>query len=373
MNGPNPAAGADAGEPLRDLGSGYPDPALLPPLRPALDAIDLSRQLVDNVGSVVPAFEDAVRARYAGDGVPVGDVAVFSGALDAIERLLTAHTAPGAAVLVEDPGYPPVHFLVAALGLKPVPVPVDGQGMVPEAVAGLAAGARALITSPRAQNPTGAVTTPGRAERLRAVLAAHPGLLTIEDDHAGDIAGPAYATLAGEGRARWAVVRSASKSLGADLRLAVLAADRQSMALVRGRQRRGPGWTSGLLQQAVLYQWTDPSALAALERAKAAYAERRAALLAALSAHGIEGTGESGLNVWIPVPDEADEAAVVDRLREGGYRISAGRRYRRQSAPAVRVTVSTLLPEQAPGLAGLIAAAVGAGARDRRVKEGQPV
>lgn len=367
MNVPNQAAGADAGGLLRDLGSGYPDPALLPPLGPALDSIDPSRQLVDNVGSVVPGLEDVVRRRFAADGVPAGDVAVFSGALDAIERLLIAHARPGAGVLVEDPGYPPVHLLVAALGLKAVPVPVDGQGMIPEAVDELAADAQALITSPRAQNPTGAVTTPGRAARLRTVLAGHPGLLSIEDDHAGDIAGPAYATLAGPGRGRWAVVRSVSKALGADLRLAVLAADRQSMVQVRGRQRRGPGWTSGLLQQAVLHQWIDPAAREALAAAKAAYAERRAALLSALSAHGIEGTGESGLNVWIPV---ADEAAVVDRLREGGYRISAGQRYRRRSAPAVRVTISTLRPEEAPTLAGLIADAVQA-PRDRRAKEGQ--
>ncbi len=383
MNAPSrPAGGADAGPRLRDLASGNPDPLLLPPLRPALDAIDLSRQFADNVESVVPALADLARQRFAADGVPAGGVAVFSGALDAIERLLLAHTRPGASVLVEDPGYPPVHFVVAALGLKAVPVPVDGCGMVPDAVAELAPGASALIMSPRAQNPVGAVTTPERAAALGAVLDAHPSLLTIEDDHAGDIAGPAYATLAGAGRPRWAVVRSASKSLGADLRLAVVAADASTTAAVRGRQRRGPGWTSGLLQQAVLHQWTDPAAQEALRVAKAAYAERRAALVTALAARGIEGTGESGLNVWIPV---ADEDTVVSRLREGGYRISAGLRYRRRSPTAVRVTVATLRPEEAPPVADLIAEAVAAGPScapastaaeagpgGRRTREGQP-
>jgi DNA-binding transcriptional MocR family regulator len=366
----------DAEPPLRDLASGYPDPLLLPPLRPALDAIDLSRQLVDNVDSVVPALLEVARQRYAEDGVPDSHVAVFSSALDAMERILLAHTRPGASVLVEDPGYPPVYFLVAALGLKTVPVAVDAEGMVPEAVAELAGGAAALIMSPRAQNPTGAVTTPERAAALRAVLAPHPGLLTIEDDHAGDVAGPGYATLADPERGRWAVVRSASKSLGSDLRLAVVAADSATGTKVRGRQRRGPGWTSGLLQQAVLHQWTDPAALAALRAAKAAYAERRDALVAALAAHGIEATGRSGLNVWVPV---ADEDAVVARLHDAGFRISAGVRFRRNSPTAVRVTVSTLLPEEAGHVAGLIAEAVAAAEarRDRaagsRVMEGQPV
>lgn len=342
---------------MRDLASGNPDPRLLPPLRPALDAMDATRAAVNNVDSVLPGLAQAARARFGAARIPVRDVAVFSGALDAMERVLVAHLTPGDRVLVEDPGYPPVAFLLAALGLRIVPFGVDEAGLLADGLAGALPAVAAMVVTPRAQNPTGAALTPARATALRAVLDEFPDLLVIEDDHASDIAGAEAVSLTSGGRARWAVIRSASKSLGADLRLAVMASDQATMTMVRGRQRRGPGWVSGLLQQVVLHQWTAPAPLEQLGAARAAYAERRQALIGALAGHDIGATGLTGLNVWIPV---ADEAFVVAHLREAGYAVSAGQRFRRQSGPAVRITISTLAPSEAPAVADAVAAAVAA-------------
>jgi DNA-binding transcriptional MocR family regulator len=125
--------------------------------------------------------------------------------------------------------------------------------------------------------------------------------------------------------------------------------------MVRGRQRRGPGWVSGLIQQIVLHQWTNPGALDALRAAKAAYAQRRAALIEALARRGIEATGLSGLNIWVPVSDEDFTAA---RLMDAGYRLSAGRKFRHVAPPGVRITISMLPPEDAGALAEVLADAV---------------
>jgi DNA-binding transcriptional MocR family regulator len=351
------AIDASASTRVRDLASGNPDPALLPPLRPALDALEPVRTVVNNVDSVLPELAGLARERFARDRIPAESVAVCSGALDAMERVLVANVAPGARILVEDPGYPPVFLLLAALGLKAVPGPVDESGLTPDGLARTVADVQALIVTPRAQNPTGAATTPDRAAGLRDVLREHPDVLVIEDDHAGDIAGPDACTLVEGGRSRWAVIRSASKSLGADLRLALLASDPTTMAMVRGRQRRGPGWVSGLLQQIVTYQWTTGTAIEALRHAKLTYEQRRSALLTALAARGITASGRSGLNVWIPV---ADEDGVVDRMRRAGYAISAGRRFRRSSPTAVRITISTLAPDEAEAVADAVAEAIAA-------------
>ncbi|MFX5521787.1 transcriptional regulator PtsJ, partial [Acinetobacter baumannii] len=61
---------------------------------------------------------------------------------------------------------------------------VDAEGMTVEGLrAALADGVRAVICTPRAHHPTGASLTEQRAAQLREVLADHPYVLVIEDDH----------------------------------------------------------------------------------------------------------------------------------------------------------------------------------------------
>jgi DNA-binding transcriptional MocR family regulator len=156
------------------------------------------------------------------------------------------------------------------------------------------------------------------------------------------------------GHERWAVVRSVSKSLGPDLRLAILAGDATTVARVEGRQRVGTGWVSHVLQEMVETLWSDRKASARLAAAAAAYAERRRALLEALARRGIAARGRSGLNVWVPVPEEA---AAVARLAEAGWAVRAGERYRIKSPPAVRLTTSRLEAKDAERLADALARA----------------
>jgi DNA-binding transcriptional MocR family regulator len=346
----------------RDLVSGNPDPELLPAIGPVLAGLTPGVRLYGESPNL-PALVDLAHAQLDEDGVPAGPIAVVSGALDGIERALAAHARPGDKVVVEDPGYPPVFDLLAALGLAAEPVRVDRGGPVPDALdRALAARPVALVATPRAQNPTGAALGAERAAELARVLDRHPDVLVIEDDHAAQVAGAPYRTLAA-GRRRWAVVRSVSKALGPDLRLAMLRGDQDTVGRVEGRQLLGPGWVSHLLQATVAALWTDPATTRLLERAARAYADRRAALLAALARHGIGGHGDSGLNVWIPVQEEARTAAA---LLDAGWAVAAGEPYRLRSAPALRVTVASLRDrDEAEQLAAALAAALAPARRTR--------
>jgi DNA-binding transcriptional MocR family regulator len=346
----------------RDLVSGNPDPELLPAIGPVLAALAPGVRRYGERPNL-PALVDLAHAQLDSDGVPAGPVAVVSGALDGIERALGAHARPGDRVAVEDPGYPPVFDLLAALGLAAEPVRLDHAGPVPDALErALAARPVALVATPRAQNPTGAALGAERAAELARVLDRHPDVLVIEDDHAGQVAGAPYRTLAA-GRRRWAVVRSVSKALGPDLRLALLRGDQDTVGRVEGRQLLGPGWVSHLLQATVAALWADPATGRLLDRAAGAYAGRRSALLAALARHGIAGHGDSGLNVWIPVPEEVRPAAA---LLDAGWAVAAGEPYRLRSAPALRVTVATLRDQdEAEQLAAALAAALAPARRTR--------
>ena len=337
---------------LRDLATGNPDPALLP-LLPALAG---GPSPLYGTSSHLPELVRLARRQLAADGIPAGQVTLMGGALDAIERVLQAHVRPGDRVAVEDPGYPGVLDLVAALGLVPEPLPLDDAGARPEGLQrALRAGARACVLTPRAQNPTGAAFDEKRVRALRQVLDAHGDVLVIEDDHAGPVAGSAPLTLCGEGRARWAVVRSVSKWLGPDLRLAIVAGDAETVARVHGRQALGAGWVSHVLQRLVLRLWTDPGASRRLATAAASYARRRDALIRSLAGQGIRAFGRSGLNVWVPV---AEEAATVTHLAAAGWAVRAGERYRLKSPPAIRVTISALPESDSARFAADLASAL---------------
>jgi DNA-binding transcriptional MocR family regulator len=288
---------------------------------------------------LLPALVDRARQAGADDGLDAEHLLVVGGGLDGIERVLEVHLRLGDRVGVEDPGYPGSLDLVRALGLEPVGIEVDDQGLVPDALdAALAQGITALLHVPRAQNPTGAALTDPRAAELRRCLAAYPEVLVIEDDHAAPIAGAPAVTLTA-GRARWAVVRSVAKWLGPQLRLGILFGDEATTDRVLARQRLGVGWVSQLLQHLVAVTWEQAEADGTLRRATAAYAERRGALLAALGSRGIAATGRSGLNVWIPVEEEVP---VVQGLAELGWGVAAGEAFRLDSGPGVRVTTALL-------------------------------
>jgi len=342
----------------RDLRTGGPDPALLPPLPPLRATGRLYGE-----PAVSPALGRVARERLAADGIDTSHLAVVGGALDGVERVLGAHLRPGDTVAVEDPGYGAVLDLVVALGLEVTPLHVDERGAVPEALArALESGARAAVLTPRAQNPTGAAWDGRRAGELAAVLRRHPGALVIEDDHAGPAAGTPALTVC-RGLPTWATVRSVSKWLGPDLRVAVLAGDPTTVSRVEGRQALGAGWVSHLLQDSVARLWSDPAIGALLERAAQTYGRRRRALTAALAAEGLVATGSSGLTAWVPV---RDEHSVVEGLVERGWAVTPGERFRIASPPGIRIAFATLAEDEAPELARALADCI----RRRPVRDG---
>ena len=344
-------------EGLRDLAGGHPDPAFLPELRPPA----LVRPVVGShrASPRLERLEELTRAWFARDGVPAEHVTFAHGALDCVARLLSVELRPGDGVAVEDPGFHHLLDLVPALGLRAVPVAVDGEGMEPQALrAALRGGVRAVVCSPRGQCPTGAYLTPSRRDELVAVLSGFPEVLVIEDDHNADVAGARGACALAGSVPRWAQVRTASKHLGVDLRWAGVACDAATLARHDGRLLMTSGWVSHVLQETVSGLLADESVARLVAAGEAAYSERRSALIGALASYGIGAVGASGLNVWVPV---RDESAVVNGLRSRGWWVAAGARFRIASPPAVRITTAGLGVGDAGRLAGEFAGVLGEG------------
>lgn len=338
----------------RDLAGGNPDPELLPDLTPFLRKIEPPRRLYGGE-PVLPELRELAAAEFEADGIASEEIAVVSGALDGVERALQANLRPGDIVAVEDPGYAGLFDLLRAIGLALRPVPVDAQGMVPGGLAeAIDEGVAAVVVNPRGQNPTGASLDVERAGELRKLLDRAPEVMVVEDDHLGSIAGPPRLTLTA-GRQSWAAARSAAKSLGPDLRLAVMAGDAQTISRVQGRQSVGPQWVSHLLQRLVAMLWADPGVARTLRSATDTYGERRERFAAALTERGIEVEASAGITAWIPVPEEAQ---IVQALLGKGWAVSPGAPYRLRSERAIRVTVSTLREGESGELADVIVEAM---------------
>lgn len=339
---------------LRDLASGNVDASLLPQLQGGAAAwAALAASACYEAPVDLPALQAEARQWLTAQGLPCEQVGVFSGTLDAVERALRAHTHPGERVAVEDPCWPPMVALLHSLRLKPVPLPVDGEGLcVPDAA--VLQGCAALVLTPRAHNPTGAAVSPARWKALRRQLQALPHLLVVLDDHWGPLSSAPLA-MAASLPALWLHVVSVSKFLGPDLRVALATGSPALLQSMRAQQTLGPRWVSRILQGLAADLWRQMREGSALAQAGGSYAARRQTLVQALALHQVAVPPGEGLHLWLPV---ADEAAVVQSLASRGWAVQAGTPLRLASAPAVRVSLGECKPLDMPRLAADLAQAL---------------
>jgi DNA-binding transcriptional MocR family regulator len=337
-----------------DLASSFVAPALAPQVGRALERVAARRPDITRYeeNAKLEALVAHAEAELGRAGVDATALSFAGGTLDGLERVLEAHLRPGDRVGVEDPAFARMLDLLGALNLQPVPIAVDDEGLVPDQLDhALARGLDALIVTPHGQNPFGASLSEPRAATLRDLVAGRE-LLLVEDAHGWDV-GQRPLTLTA-GHPRWAVIRSLSRLLGSDVRVAFVAGDRETVARVEARQAITTSWVSRLLQEVVAEMLSAKAVHRELRTAAAAADERRVALLTALERRGVRGHGRSGLHAWVPV---REEAFAVPRLLDAGYAVLAGERFRLRTPPAVRVTTALLPPAEVDPLADALAEA----------------
>lgn len=308
---------------LRDVGTGNPDPRLIPDPSPALATV-AGRPVLYGEPVIDRGLDEWAREWISKDLAHLDfGITVTSGAVDAVERLLAQALMRDDAVALEDPCFLASIHTVRLGGYRAVPVPVDDQGMTVDGLrAALDAGVRAVICTPRAQNPTGSSLTAARAAELRGVLVDHPYVLIIEDDHFSMLSQRRYESLIGPEHRRFALVRSVSKFLGPDMCLAIAATDATTAERLAMRLSPGTTWVSHLLQRLTLTQLTDESVLSQIADAREHYAARNAAFASRLREHGLDSPATDGLSLWIELPTPA--RIVAERLMRRGWLARTG-------------------------------------------------
>jgi DNA-binding transcriptional MocR family regulator len=337
-----------SGFPL-DLSTGVPDPALLPAFPDVSGPATAPTSYLDE--PVLADLDALLRATWP---YPPDRLAIFDGAMDAIDQIASGLLRLGDRAVVENPCFPPLLDLLEALGVRAVAVETDARGALPSSLAAaLAERPAAVFLQPRALNPTGASWSGSRAESLAAVLAPVDAYV-VEDDSAGDVASSALHSLGRLLPSRTLHVRSFSKSHGPDLRLAAVSGPATVLDPILERRLLGQGWTSRLLQNLLFRLLTLPGPVAAVRHARISYARRRAMVVAGLHEHGIVLPPGDGLNVWLPVRDE--QAALLT-LATHGIAAAAGTAFTvGPGAPHLRITTGLVTTGHAR-VAGHLAAA----------------
>lgn len=236
-----------------------------------------------------PALRRAIQRYLAvarGIDCELEQLLITTGFQGAIGLLAAALLRPGESVWVEDPGYFMARDALALAGARPVPVPVDGEGLDVAAGRALAPRARLALVTPAHQFPLGhTLSLPRRLALLAWAEAA--GAWIVEDDYDGEFhyAGrppPALKSLDRAGR----VIHAGTfgKVLFPGLRLGYLVLPETLVEpLLRARRLLAP--LAAALDQATAADFLEEGHLARhVRRMRRLYGERRAALAGALTA-----------------------------------------------------------------------------------------
>lgn len=278
-------------------------------------------------------------------GVPAHpeQVLVTAGGQHALLVLLSVLFRPGDRVAAGNLNYPGLMSAAALLGIKLVPVALDAEGVIPEALEEACAreGVRGLYCMPGAHNPTTATPGSARQERL-AELARSRNLLVIEDAAYALTTEQPLSSLANLVPERTFFVASVSKMVAGGLRVAFVKSPPEQVERL-GLGITGTTWMASPLCAEIAASWILDGTADGTMRRKRAEAARRNDVAGKVLA-GREYAGPRyGYFIWLALPEPWRAADFERAAGLRGVVVIAGDSFAVGQTPApaaVRVSLS---------------------------------
>jgi DNA-binding transcriptional MocR family regulator len=279
--------------------------------------------------------------------VPAERVLVTAGVQHGMAVAFATQVPRGGALLVEERTYSGVKPLAALLGFRLVPVALDAEGIVPEALAEAAerSGARALYAMAVLQNPSSAVMSATRVEVVARVV-ERLGLTVIEDDTYGFLL-PGAPRLAA--RLPDAIcLTGTSKSLFPTLRIGYLAAPAPALPRLEAAIA-GTVYVASPLAAELVTHWVGAGLYERVVAWKSEETKARQELMRAALAGLDYAPHPASSHGWLTLPPGWSSAQLVAAAAERGVLLSPGEAFavRDGAPPAVRLVVGSVPSREA--------------------------
>ena len=250
------------------------------------------------------------------------NVVLTAGAQHGLAATFSALLQPGDTLLCEELTYSGARALAHHLHLKLRGVPMDAEGLLPDALerAARSSRARVLYCMPRLQNPTSAIMSERRRRQIAAVAEKHR-LTLIEDDVYGFLS-TERTPLAALIPARTVFVTSLSKSLFPGIRLGCVAAPPEIAERVAHAV-----WTTMIMASPIgadlLCGWIEDGTAARIEEWKRHEIAARQTMARRLLAGQQMQSHAVSPHVWLHLPPRWSSETFVAQARARGVIINA--------------------------------------------------
>ncbi|OGC92654.1 MAG: hypothetical protein A2W25_09040 [candidate division Zixibacteria bacterium RBG_16_53_22] len=334
-----------------DLSRNHPAHAYDPDLRSVLRQIartpEIGRLLQYPPGAGFSHHREAGARWLKTMGFEVDPQRVFlcSGAQHALTMAFAAETHSGDAVAAEEYTYPGAKAACEMLGLELVGIPMDDDGIIPDALESHCRHGRIrlLYCNPTLHNPTTRTSSTARRKELIAIAEKHDFVI-VEDEILSPLLDRPVGYLAAMAPERCYYIVSTSKAVAAGLRLGFIVAPQKSrQRLVDSLQTSNLGGPP--LMAEVFTRWLDNGVIertiSKRRREIAALHQITRETLKEFDLH----SHRSSYNAWLVLPDNWTSADFASEAQRRGVLVTPSEIFavdKRSPNNAVRLSIGSI-------------------------------
>jgi DNA-binding transcriptional MocR family regulator len=273
------------------------------------------------------------------------NVFLTAGAQNALVAIFAAEARTGDLVATEEYAYPGVRAVTEILGLRLEGVTLDEEGIVPDAFEELCRSreVRLLYLNPSLQNPTNAVMSLSRREKIAAVAEKY-GVLVVEDEILSPLLDDRPGYLTNIIPSRCFFILSSSKTVAAGLRVGFVSAPKDSyQRLVESTQTLSLGQPS--LMAEVFARWFEDGTVAKTIASRKKELTWRHKLTSELIDPALLRSHLSSYHVWLRLPENWTALEFAREALMRGVSVAPSDIFaadRRTAVNAVRLSIGSV-------------------------------